>query len=150
MNFPYRPSIWFDEAAQGFDFVLRPMIQVHVHGKTRSATYWALADTGADQTVFPASLAADLGISLDPTNTGRGSAFGGGSLEFVLGQVEIELRESGKTLPFQTEVGFMEFGSPDDEVLILGQSGFLAFFTATFDGEQAVLTLQPNARLPKS
>ena len=150
MKFPYRPSIWFDAATQGFDFVLRPMIQIRVRGQTRSATYWALVDTGADQVVFPASLARDLNISLDSTLTGRGNSFGGGALNFILGQVELEIRHSESTVKFQTEVGFMEFDSPDDEVLILGQAGFLAYFTATFDGEDAVLTLSPNSKLPKA
>ena len=49
---------------------------------------------------------------------------------------------------WKTTVGFVEFGSASDEVIILGHGGCLDFFTATFDGENAELELVPNAFLP--
>lgn len=44
-----------------------------------------------------------------------------------------------------------EFFVADDtsqETLILGHQGFLDYFTASFDGEQCLLDLQPNPQLP--
>jgi hypothetical protein len=46
-------------------------------------------------------------------------------------------------------VQFFEFASPDKESLLLGHAGFLDYFTATFDGQQSVLTLWANDNLPK-
>ena len=35
-----------------------------------------------------------------------------------------------------------------DPIAILGHQGFLDFFTATFDGEDCTVQVQPNATLP--
>lgn len=49
---------------------------------------------------------------------------------------------------WKTTVGFVDFGTATDEVIILGHGGYLDFFTAVFDGESAVFELIPNALLP--
>jgi hypothetical protein len=41
-----------------------------------------------------------------------------------------------------------DFESPDEETVILGHSGFLDYFTATFDGEIAELILVANRGIP--
>ena len=48
MKFPYQPVIWFDGRTQAFDCVMRPEMELTVHGPSASATYTALVDTGAD------------------------------------------------------------------------------------------------------
>jgi len=47
-------------------------------------------------------------------------------------------------------VGFVDFGSSEDEVIVLGHGGCLDYFTAIFDGEKAELELTANSLLPRS
>jgi hypothetical protein len=42
----------------------------------------------------------------------------------------------------------VDFGSPDDEVIVLGHGGCLDYFRAVFDGEKAELELVQNSLLP--
>lgn len=149
MKFPYRPIIWFDKAKNSFDQVMRPEIKLIVHGPNESVVYRALVDTGSDDVVLPASIARYLGVAVSPAPR-AGRAFGGSRLEFLIGDLELEIRADSQAIRWQTEVKFLEFPSEEDEVLVLGHGGFLEFFTATFDGEQAELTLELNNRFPKS
>jgi len=59
MIFPY----W--EELRGTEPRLLPLLPISVHGPTGSAEVLALVDSGAEQSVMPADLAGELGISLD-------------------------------------------------------------------------------------
>ncbi len=61
------------------------------------------------------------------------------------GDVELRIESGTESLAWKTTVGFVDFGSASDEVIILGHGGCLDFFTAIFDGEKAELELTPNA-----
>ena len=148
MKFPYQPLIWFDGLTRSFDDVMRPEIELTVHGPSASVSYSALVDTGADQVVLPCSLARRLGVTLDPSRTRPAKVFGGSCLAFQSGKVELEVGPTGQSVRWATTVCFLDFDSQEDEVLILGHAGFLDYFTASFDGEQAELTLRPNDRVP--
>lgn len=147
MNFPYCPVIWIDPSTGELDYTMRPELQLIVHGPRESVVYSALVDTGADDVVLPCSIGRYIGIHLD-RSPHNGRAFGGASLDFFSSEVELEIRADGQSLRWTTEVQFLEFNSEDDETLVLGHRGFLNFFTAVFDGDQARLTLNPNARFP--
>ena len=149
MKFPYQPLIWFDGLARSFDCVMRPEIELTVHGPATSVSYSALVDTGADQVVLPCSLARRLGVILDASRTRPAKVFGGSNLAFYAGEIELELGPTGQSVRWTTTAYFLDFDSEEDEVLILGHAGFLDFFTAIFDGEHAELTLHPNSRIPK-
>jgi hypothetical protein len=43
---------------------------------------------------------------------------------------------------------FYDFASSQDETVILGHAGFLDYFTATFEGRSAIVTLTANDDLP--
>jgi hypothetical protein len=107
-----------------------------------------LVDTGSDKTVFPTSVAVDLGITLS-TGVGPGlTAFGGQNLAVEFGDVDVELSQDAETLRWSFRAQFVQSASPDDEMIPLGYDGFLEYFTATFDGKLAELTLVPSDDFP--
>jgi len=148
MIFPYTAII--AESPDGSDFLLlrRPEIPVTVVGAVRSAAFIGLVDTGSDQTILPKSIADYLGIALEPTTGPAARTFGGHSVRLLAGDVVFKLEADGESLIWKTPVAFFDFPAKDDETLILGHSGFLDYFTATFDGKLGVLTLNPNDDLP--
>ncbi len=72
----------------------------------------------------------------------------GDRLKIHYGDVKLHIESGREVIAWKTTVGFVDFGSASDEVIILGHGGCLDFFTATFDGEKAELELKPNALLP--
>lgn len=104
-------------------------------------------DTGADETLLPLSLAELLAVELEDT-TSQAKGISGDQLMVHHGDVEFEIAGEGQTVRWRSTVGFVAFTSSDDEVIVLGHSGWLDYFTATFDGENAELELIPNALIP--
>ena len=108
----------------------------------------ALVDTGADNTVFPLSMARELGIVAHEGKGPGATAFGGQRIPLSYADVDLELFQEEITLRWQGRVQFFDFPEAEPEALIVGHEGFLDFFTAIFDGEQTTLELQPNGGLP--
>jgi hypothetical protein len=111
--------------------------------------YLALVDTGADTTILPRSIADDLGIALSTGAVPHLTSFGGHQMEVSLGEVQLKIEDGTNTVRWTTRVHFFEFGSTDQETIVLGHTGFLEYFTATFDGANQMLTLQPNNKIAK-
>jgi len=128
--------------------ILRPEVPLRVHGTTGSATYMALVDTGADNTILPLSIARELGITTYPAKGPSAVAFGGQPIELSYADVELEFSQDVETLRWRARVQFFGFADAQPETLVVGHQGFLDYFTAVFDGEQAVLDLQPNPEIP--
>lgn len=126
----------------------RPVITIRVVGPKSDARWDALVDSGADETLFPLSLADALGIELDQQMTSEAAGISGDRRKIFYGDVELRIESVQEFVAWKTTVGFVDFGSVSDEVIILGHGGCLDFFTATFDGENAKLELVPNAFLP--
>lgn len=150
MKFDYREYLSRVPGKAEYRLILRPVIPVRIIGPTAEARCDALVDTGADETVLPICLAELLGVSLDQDFTGQAAGIGGTRLHVRYGDIVFELSDGRKALRWATSAGFVEFPSPDDELVILGHGGFLDYFTATFDGESATVELLPNAMLPSS
>jgi hypothetical protein len=148
MRFPYREYLSVFPGANDYRLILRPVITIRIIGPKSEARWDALVDTGADETLFPISLANLLGVELDQRQTSEAAGISGDRLKIYYGEVDIQIELDQQTVAWRTVVGFVDFGSVDDEVIILGQGGCLDFFTATFDGEQAELELVPNSLLP--
>lgn len=148
MRFPYREYISIFPGTTDYRLILRPVITMRVKGPKADARWDALLDTGADETLFPVSLADILGIELDRRHTSEAVGVSGDRLRIHYGNVEIQIELDQQTVTWQTPVGFVDFGSAVDEVIILGHGGCLDYFTATFDGEQAEFELVPNSLLP--
>lgn len=107
-----------------------------------------MVDTGADETLFPISIARALGVELDQQLTSEAAGISGARLTIHYGDVELRIENAGETIAWKTTEGFVDFGSTNDEVIILGHGGCLDYFTTTFDGEQAELAIEANALPP--
>jgi len=62
--------------------------------------------------------------------------------------VELELMHSDTRLRWPAHVYF-RVGKEDEEGALLGQQGFLEYFTAVFQGDECVLDLEVNPNLPQ-
>ena len=149
MNFPYSSII--STSADGGDFLLfrRPEIPVTIIGAAGRATFIGLVDTGSDNTIFPKSVADNLGIPLQVTNDPDASVFGGNHVRLLSGEAILQLESEGERVSWSAPISFFE-SSRTEEIVILGHSGFLDYFTATFDGALGMLTLVANDLLPRS
>ena len=127
--------------------LFRPEVGMRVHGPGGSRDFLALVDTGADNTILPESIAHDLDIPVHPCQGPAATAFGGQQITLSYADVELELVHDDGNLRWFPRVYFV-CGDADQETIILGHQGFLDYFTATFDGEDCTVNLQPNSYLP--
>jgi predicted aspartyl protease len=148
MKFSYREYVSIFPGTNDYRLILRPVMTIRVVGPNADARWDALVDSGADETLFPLSLADVLGVELDQELVSEAAGISGDRLKIQYGDVELRIESDTETVAWKTTVGFVDFGSARDEVIILGHGGCLDFFTAIFDGENAELELIPNALLP--
>jgi predicted aspartyl protease len=148
MKFAYREYVSIFPGTNDYRLILRPVITIRVVGPKSDARWDALVDSGADETLFPVSLAEALGIELNQQLTSEAAGISGDRLKIHYGDVELRIESGQEFVAWKTAVGFVDFGSASDEVIILGHGGCLDYFTATFDGEKAELELVPNSLLP--
>jgi hypothetical protein len=144
MKFPYRATDTLSAETGLPDVSLRPEVLIRAIGAGGARRIRALVDTGADECLFPMGIARYCGIS---TTLGAGPPIrgvGGSQLRTSFGEVTLELRHGKGRIRWRTRAQFYQFHSPDDEVFLLGHSGFLDYFTAVFDGQESVLILTPN------
>lgn len=147
MRFSYREYVSQFPGTADYRLILRPVITVRIVGPKAQARWDALVDTGADETLLPLSVAKLLKVEfLEGTSEAAGIT--GDKLTIHYGDVEFEISAGDETTKWRTTVGFVEFGTKDEEMIVLGHGGCLDYFTATFDGERAELELTPNALLP--
>ena len=148
MIFYYQPIVSVAPDTTDYLLLLRPEIPVTVIGPKGNGSYSGLVDTGSDNTILPKSVADQLGIPLVVAQGLPATVFGGHRVQLLIGEVTLQLRTEAEVLRWQTQVYFFDFSDAEDETVILGHSGFLDYFTATFDGKFGTLTLLPNDELP--
>lgn len=150
MIFKYRPILAYASHADSvLTLIYRPMAIVRIGGPRKVRKCEALVDTGADECIFPVSVAHATGIDLARAPKGRIAGVGGKSLDCMYVSVRLELTDGDHSIQWTSSVGFVEYGQTERETLILGHSGFLDYFTAIFDGEAKTMELLPNSRLPE-
>ena len=149
MKFAYREYLTQLPGTSDFRLILRPVISIRIAGPRITGWWDALVDTGADETLLPRSLAELLEIELEEA-TSQAIGITGDKLTVHYGEVEFHVANADDNVTWRTTVGFVEFKSSDDEVIVLGHGGFLDYFTAKFDGERAELKLTPNSLLPRN
>ncbi len=148
MRFPYTLSV-----ARSIDngeeiVLLRPEIPIRVYGPAGAAEMLALVDTGSDNSILPLSIARDLGIK---TTLGKGpaaTAYGGQQIALSFAEVELEVSQDDTLVRWRSRLYFADFPGDMEKAVILGHEGFLDYFTATFDGGDCVVTLEPNDGIP--
>jgi len=123
----------------------RPVVLVSVVGPTGLSVESGVLDPGADDTVFPESVATVVGIDL--TNAPTGTAAGVGQVPAMLryGEVVLRLTDGREYREWPARVAFT--ASPLHRSL-LGFAGFLQFFTAAFHGDIEQVELAVNSAYP--
>lgn len=124
--------------------IFRPEILLRVYGPEISAASEALVDTGADNTILPLSVARRLKIPTRPARGPRARAFGGQQISLSYADVPLEFSDENTSFRWLARVYFFDFPDPDSETFVVGHEEFLDFFTATFDGENLLLNIEPN------
>jgi hypothetical protein len=138
MRFPNRPfAIEPTPSQPDATTIYRPFVPLRVIGSTGSVTLLGLLDTGADETVMPALLVSQIGVTLDPGASARFRGVGGHVVTASYGTVDLEVSRGRRSYRWPATVAFLE-GS---NMVILGHGGFLQHFTATFSGPRRQVTL---------
>ena len=118
----------------------RPVIAVTVIGPSDTRLRLGILDTAADDTVFPESLAAVIGIDLTVAPAGQAAGIHLAAVPLRYAQVSLRLTDGVKRREWQAWVGF----TPARLYLpMLGFAGFLQFYSSYFHGdrEEAELTV---------
>jgi hypothetical protein len=105
---------------------------------------WAsacLVDSGADDTVFPDTIAHQLGIDLSGAPEGESFQAAGQPVTYRYAPVRFHLSDGMETCDWDAIVGFVAAAM---RWPLLGHAGFLQFFDVTFLGHAQELILAPN------
>jgi hypothetical protein len=126
-------------------FRARPLIPVRLIGPSGFRDFHqTLADSGAVDSVFPDDLVDLLSVVVIPSGVNqlrwRGQAY---SMRY--GQVQLQLTDGVSLLTLPTVVAF---STAPMAYPVLGHSGCLQFFDASFLGAAPELLLQVNAYFP--
>lgn len=126
----------------------RPIVLLHVESPPggRHINVDALVDTGADVSLLPSSMAAQLGIELSAAPQMPIGSPIGTSTTYRMSEVILELRRGPDIVRWRTNVGFIDRRMP---YAILGTRGFFEFFRLTYDANQHSFDLDPAATMPQ-
>jgi len=124
----------------------RPVIPVLLTGTATPQLRDGLLDTGADDTVFTDAVATALGVNLSGAEQ-RSISLAGRPQPVTCRYAFIELRitDGTETFVWQATVGFV---AARLHYSLLGQAGFLQFFSTDFDGENHTVMLTPKPSFP--
>ena len=150
MRFAYERYDIPKSPLDGSTKIYRPEIPIHLLGKTGELFSYGLVDTGADSVVISTTIAEHIGAQCDTTRRWPVHGFAGQTVEAMLGHLELEIVGPRESYCWRLPVAVVEY--PDDsqeEIIALGQLGFLEHFDVRFFGDAHVLELKPNTRFPK-
>jgi hypothetical protein len=122
----------------------RPIVPISVMGSIATRAFEGRLDTGSDDTVFPESVAKQVGIDLTHAPIGRGSTANGAQLIVRYVQVRLRLTDGVERREWPAWIGF----SSAIQRPLLGFAGFLQFFTAVFYGDREQVELTINCFYP--
>jgi hypothetical protein len=128
--------------------VSRPEAKVRVSGSLGETYLRVLLDTGADHTVLPYSIAADIGAELFEDELDVAKGVSGHEITIIPGKVDLELLGDDESYRWTAVIGFAQFATPADECGILGHADCLKYFLAAFDGHSQVVELAPRPNFP--
>jgi hypothetical protein len=146
--FPYvrvpirRPAV----ALGGLTYRPRPLIPVSLVGPTNTRLVYGLVDSGADDTVFPESLANQIGLDLTGAPEGESGSFTGGpNVPVRFATVTLRLATQTERREWSALIGFtsapMRHG-------LLGYAGALQFFATNLRGDAEIVELTVNSLYP--
>jgi hypothetical protein len=123
----------------------RPLLPVGLTGPTGTVARDGLLDCGSDDTVFPAWLAAQIGLDLSGAPMGEMRAVGGAAFQLRYADVTLRITDGQEFRTWPARVGFL---SARLRQPLLGFAGFLQFFTAAFHGDLEKVELTINSLYP--
>lgn len=97
---------------------------------------------GADDTIFPKSVAQQLGLDLSQAPWGESSPVSAALVRYRYATVTLHLSDGVEACTWPAIVGFLPASSM--RWALLGLTGFLQFFDATFFGSRKEGVLAPN------
>jgi hypothetical protein len=148
MRFPYQRYQVTTTPTLPTAVLYRPEVPLRVLGPGGDASVLALVDTGADHTLLPRTIGDAIGAVIDDTRRWPVGGIAGQEIELAPGDIDLELMGGGQTFQWQATVGFATFTEPEDEVIVLGHTGFLDFFRVLFDGHLRELEVLPAPNFP--
>ena len=146
MNFPY---LGYRFLAHGQESeILRPVIPVDLAGPAGEIDFYGLVDTGSDDTLIPRFLANELGLVIDDAHPTKVKGIGEDELLISTATAELRIADGTEFASWEATVGVIGTNEDEQDFVILGHSGCLEYFTATFDGDRKALELLPTAGFP--
>lgn len=142
MRFPYQGYPVRGVGTGQLTIAYRPMMLVRIICPAGDAIANGLLDTGADDPLLPASFLQPLGIT-PPAGAGASIGGVGVTVQANFAPVDLVLRRGRTTYRWSATVGFYA-----GYKVILGQSGALEYFLASFNHRLRQATLRPNGPLP--
>lgn len=129
--------------APGTVLIDRPSIPIRLIGPGGDALVFGLLDTGADNTLIPASLQRPPGLYISPGMSGSIGGIGGPTIIAHFVTIDLAIGRGRVVHRWSAMVGLY----PGSKV-ILGQFGVLEHFVAGFNHRRRVATLRPAGTLP--
>jgi hypothetical protein len=139
IRFPYQSFPVRGTRGAGYDTLHRPMIPIRAIGAAGDDDLRSLVDTGADDTLLPDLLIGLLGVTIRLGDQAVIVGIEGSTTVVRYGTVDLEIPGPGGRYRWSARVGFHASFR-----VVLGHSGFLDYFTASFNGRSRQLTLTPN------
>jgi hypothetical protein len=125
----------------------RPVIAIRLTGPSDTTLRDALVDTGADETVFPESLAHFLGVDLLQAEE-RQLVLGGRPQPIRCRYAAVQLRITDAITDTYEWTAVVGFVAARLSYSLLGHAGFLEYFDAEFRGADRELVLNANRAFP--
>lgn len=135
--FDFEPDIYRDPLSNKFAFIYRPYLFVRLANKTKRSPNLirALVDSGADNNVFPAAFAEEIGLSFKNGKVHK--IYGVGEYEITTFVHSVKLIVGKREI--DTAVQFSELITTP----LLGRLGFFAYYKRiSFDLKQKKLELK--------
>ena len=147
MRFPYKlVPMWRPLYSLGGRTVRpRALVNVGVQGPSNTVARRMLLDTGADECIFPDSVANRVGVDLNGTPTGSATAAGLGPLALRYAQVTLRLTDGQEFRQWSDIVGFT---SAPLIYPLLDFAGCLQYFWAHFMGDREEVERTVNSLYP--
>ena len=145
MRFPYLKIDTDDPVFPlgGITYRFRPIIPIGIIGPSRTLFREGTLDSGADDTVFPASWAMPLGIDLTRAPLGKARAANGTPFVYRYAEVGLQLTIDGnEKFAWKAIVGFSEARKTRG---LLGDAGLMEYFDVAFFGERREVIVTPNS-----
>jgi hypothetical protein len=123
----------------------RPIVCIHITAPQILPPVDACIDSASDDTVFPDSLAARLGIDLANAPRGDVRPVGHPAMTVAYAQVTLFLSDGYETCEWEAIVGFAPARL---RWALLGHAGFLQFFDVQLLGARREALVIPNSTFP--